>query len=613
MKNIIVFLFLLGTSVSFGQKIKGLSKIQLDSTSQHDGFEVFDEYIGDKRMVFSGENHRYNYSNNSLKFKQAMYLYDKGFRYLSLELGEGIGYLCNEYIHAGDEQLLKILFRTSDYQSFPMFWLLERLKNFNLDKEDADKIKIVGLDYTRYPTYSLEAMAYILEKNKLQDSLPIYYEDIRVIANAQESEDEFGFTEGTRRIETFDITANFKSYTNQLFQLSVKKLLSDYAKDRAEFKSLLPEEEFKKFDFLMHEIKITLDWYQGEGMTYQIHTGRERHLAQKAKDILDADSTAKISGQFGRCHIRNDEFSFPCYSIDLDSFVRRIQKDSTYKEEVAIIPILYLNENDVSLHENDSIRKLRHVLEKGNVYIYQTKLNLLEYVEEEKKPKFYYINTMNLIEDKLYSNRESKDELLKNYKDNFEEISIIELSVGQNNMNYSNLNNDLGFDFISPASPILSLGFYNSNGYDHINFRFNYTLPIARSLDSVSYKYNQWSISETVGFNSVFVKNFTLYHGLKLEGGNAKLTEELMIGKDDFLYGYETEKRKYNNPFFNVGITTGFHLKFFPVNVFAEASYGVDLTKKQWRNRGIISQSSDLSFSALEIRAGIAFYLRENY
>ncbi|MDX1446443.1 hypothetical protein, partial [Lishizhenia sp.] len=123
----------------------------------------------------------------------------------------------------------------------------------------------------------------------------------------------------------------------------------------------------------------------------------------------------------------------------------------------------------------------------------------------------------------------------------------------------------------------------------------------------------QWSISETVGFNSVFVKNFTLYHGLKLEGGNAKLTEELMIGKDDFLYGYETEKRKYNNPFFNVGITTGFHLKFFPVNVFAEASYGVDLTKKKWRNRGIISQSSDLSFSALEIRAGIAFYLRENY
>ncbi|SFT46005.1 Erythromycin esterase [Lishizhenia tianjinensis] len=612
MKNVALILSLFVASLTFAQEVEGLQKIQLDSSAQYDGFEVFDDYVGDKRMVFSGENHRYSFSNNSLKYKQAMYLYDKGFRYLTIELGEGIGYLCNEYIHTGDEQLLKLLFRSDNYEGYPMYWLLERLKNFNQGKEEANQIKMVGLDYTRYPTYSLDAMAYILEKNNLQDSLPIYYEDIRVIANAQDSEDEYGFQEGTRRIETFDITANFKSYTNKLFQLSVKKLLLEYAQDRKEFQRLLPEDEFKKFDFLMHEIDITLDWYRGDGMTYQIHTGRERHLAQKAKDILKSDSTAKISGQFGRCHIRNDEFSFPCYSIDLDSFVRRIQKDSLYEKEVAIIPIIYLNEDDVALHENTTVRKLKHVLEKGNIYIYQTKAELLEYKEEEKKPKFYYINTMNVMEDKLFSNKESKDELLKDYKDNFEEVSILEMSVSQRMVNYKNLNNDLGFNFITSNNPSLSLGYFYSTGTNHINFRFNYTLPVEASLDSASYKYTQWSVSENIGFNSIFVKNFSLYHGLKLEAGQAKLREELVVGKDEFLYGFDTEKRTYKNPFFNLGLTTGFHLKFFPVTLFLEASYMVDVTQKKWRNRSIISQSSELSFSGLELRAGLAFYLREN-
>lgn len=154
MKHIAIFLFLMLSSTTFAQNVEGLTRIVLDSTSNYDGFNDFDAYIGDKRMVFSGENHRYAFSNNSLKFKQAMYLYDKGFRYLTLEFGEGIGFLANEYVHTGDEKLLKLLFRSVSYNQHPMYWLLERLKNFNADKEEADKISIVGLDYTRYPTYS---------------------------------------------------------------------------------------------------------------------------------------------------------------------------------------------------------------------------------------------------------------------------------------------------------------------------------------------------------------------------------------------------------------------------------------------------------------------------
>lgn len=612
MRNFVVCCCLMLVQLSWSQIDHSLLKINLDSTSQHTGFEVFDDFVGDKRLVFSGENHRYSYSNNALKYKQAMYLYDKGFRYLSLELGEGIAYLSNEYIHTGDDKLLELLFRTKDFNKHPMYMLLNRLQKFNQDKEEDEKIKIVGLDYTRYPTYSLEAMAYILEKNKLQDSLPIYYEDIRVIANAQESNDDLGFQEGSRRIETFDITANFKSYTNKLFQLSIQKLILEYKRDKQIFKRLLDAKEFEDFDFLMREIEVTLDWYRGEGMTYQIHTGRERHLAERAKDILERDSTAKISGQFGRCHIRNDEFSFPCYSIDLDSFVRRIQKDSIYKDEVAVIPILYLNEDDIELHEDAPIRRIKRLLDKGSIYIYETNSDLINYKKEEAKPRFYYINTMNLIEDKIYSTVSSREELFRDYKEKFTETSIIELSVNQNLINYKNINNDLGFRFLKPSNPRLGIGYYQSSGDSHVNLRFNFSIPVEQSLDSASYRFTQWSISENIGFNSIFVKNFTLYHGFKLEGGSAKIREELLVDKGDFLYSYTTKSRTYKNPFFNVGLSTGFQLKFFPMNVFAEASYMVDLSKKRWRDGGIITQSSELNFTGLELRCGIVFYLRDN-
>lgn len=456
-------------------------------------------------------------------------------------------------------------------------------------------------------------MAYLLERNELVDSLPEYHEDIRVIANSQESDDQLGFTEGFRRIETFDITQNFRSYTNKLFQLSVKKLLLDYNRDRALFKSLLPQEDFVKFDKLMHEIEITLEWYEGDGMTYQIHLERERHLADRAKELLAMDSTVKISGQFGRCHIRNNEFAFPCYSIDLDSFVARIQKDSIYEDQVAVIPIIYVDENDVALHENAGVRKLKHVLEPGNIYIYKTNAKVLEYKEEQKNPKFYYINSMKRMEESLYSTEEGKEELLKDYRDNFEETSILEISAFQSRVNYNALNNDLGFNLLDPLTPKYALGFYYSDGYTHTNIRLNYTVPVTQSFDSVSYRYTQWSISEMIGFNSVFVKNFSLYHGFRMDLGIAKLKEEIVLDKDDFLFGYNTDKRTYRNPFFNVGLSTGFQLKFYPFTLFAEGSYLLDLTKKNWRNRGIISQSSEMSFSGLELRAGIAFYLRDNY
>ena len=90
-------------------QIEGISRVQMDTTMEYSGLEMLDSIVKDKRIVFTGENHTFNVSNNVLKFNLILYLYNKGFRYFVLEFGQGIGYLANEFVSKGDEDAMEIL------------------------------------------------------------------------------------------------------------------------------------------------------------------------------------------------------------------------------------------------------------------------------------------------------------------------------------------------------------------------------------------------------------------------------------------------------------------------------------------------------------------------
>ena len=600
---------LLSAQFAVGQN-KFLTKVILDTTTEATGFEVLDDFVGDKRMVFSGENHGYSRSNNTLKYKQAMYLYDKGFRFIAFEFGEGLSYLCNAYVTTGEESYLRSIFNTEYYEQRPLFGLLDKLEKFNREKEIEDKIKLVGLDYTRYPTYSLTAMMHILKENKLKDSFPAFYEDISVIANVRKSKDELGFGGREERMETFDITLDFHSYRNKLFQLSIKKLIQDYKVEKENLQNALGENAFDNFDELMSEIEKTLNWYEGDGMTYQIHTGRERHIAERLKKLLEKDSTLKISGQFGRCHIRNREYYTPCYSIDLMSFVERIQKDSLYKDEVVVMPIAYKDENEIRLTDNDSLKRIGDLLPSGNVFIYKTSAQVLEFQDESIEPEFYYINTMFFENDRSYSTETDENDF-ENYKEDYSESIFLELTAFNRGVDFSSLNNDLGINLLSNDALFYGIGFASSSSDINFKLRVNFMQAAEGGLDSSSYRYTNWSISETIGGNSIFSKHFTLYHGFRMDFGFSKLVQVNLLNTSNFVYGGNVERRTFKNPYINLGISTGFQVKFSPVSIFGEASYMFDVTNKKWRSNGNFVQSSKLNYSGLELRAGILFYYRD--
>lgn len=148
----IVFIFILHVSWVVRSQSE-FTPIPADTSFKLNGFDVIADSIHKYRLVLTGENHRFVNSNQIIKLKMILFLHEHGFRYHLLELGRGIGYLANEYIRTGDEQLMNILNDGVENELNPMFEMLMVLERFNRELPDEDKIQIHGVDYTRYPFF----------------------------------------------------------------------------------------------------------------------------------------------------------------------------------------------------------------------------------------------------------------------------------------------------------------------------------------------------------------------------------------------------------------------------------------------------------------------------
>ncbi|MCC5924531.1 MAG: hypothetical protein JJT77_12160, partial [Crocinitomicaceae bacterium] len=355
-----------------------MSTIPADTSFQVIGFEKLADSIEHYRLVLTGENHRFVNSNQIIKIKMILFLHEHGFRHHLLELGRGIGYLANEYIRTGDEELMTILNEGVEDDLNPMFELLMVLERFNRQLPEEDKIQIHGVDYTRYPFFSTKSLQYIIERSKQTNELKTFYEDLTVINSARSSSDPMGFLATGRRVdEDFDIKAGFKSYRSKLFELTIRNLIQDFYRDSASFRNSL-KDDYTDFEDIIQELHATLEWYHGEGLSIQTHIKRERHLEQRILRIVEKDSTAKLFGQFGRCHIRQDYSEGRCYAFDMASVAERLEKNQLFKNSVLAIPIFYLEDGEVKKNKklsNQHLPDMDQLLALGQLYLWNTSIN----------------------------------------------------------------------------------------------------------------------------------------------------------------------------------------------------------------------------------------------
>jgi hypothetical protein len=593
---------------SFAQ-VEGISRVQMDTTMEFSGLEMLDSIVQDKRIVFTGENHTFNVTNNVLKFNLILYLYDKGFRYFVLEFGQGIGYLANEFVTTGDESAMEIL-DAGRSKSIPNYLsdLLYPLKEFNKDKNPEDQVKIIGADLTRYPIFSLRAMASIIQKSNCEEELADFYEDINVVASARPTNDRLGFTGRIQNLEDFDIKAGFKSYQNRLFELSVRNLISDFYKDTIGFQRALGE-RYADFKFLLDELQTTVDWYKRDNVVIQSHVERERHLEKRILQIFEKDTLAKVAGQFGRCHVRLNEFDQDCYAFDMLSVSDRLQKHKDLKDKVLSIPIFYTYyKSEVKWNKSNAEFKMKDLIHDDAMFLYDSSKDWFLFDEKVNVPEFVLINTFSpyIGSEQIEFAQESTGSYRGIAEEGHSTFSV------QPRFFNSQVNDDFGVELLSDQQ--LFYGFHFITAFaEGGRYGLGTSIMAPKSLnnDSVSWKYTNWNLSLVTGYTWIYRSWISVYSDVVTDFGFAKIREDRGVLNSGFTYDFQKNSVNYRNPYITFNGTTGVQFKFKVFAVFAEAGYGYDVTNSKWRNRGILPNSTGQKFDRLFYRFGISFYYKE--
>lgn len=610
--NVIFFVllafFIGGSSWTYSQE-NGLHEISVELEEEGETLNYLDPYVDGKNIILTGENHRFYGSNQLIKVKFILHLYKQGYRNFLIEFGSGIGFLFDEYVVHNNEQAYEILKKTFGDGSMPYKYFLDVIKDFNKDKALEDKIRIHGVDYTRYPFYSLKAMALIIQNQGCEYELKDYFEDLNVVSSGTTNIDDIGFF--TRRTpENFNLKGGFKTYNNRIFELSIRNLIQDYDQDTTRFQLALGP-KFAQFNQLISDVRETLDWYKGEGVRIQSHIQRERYMARNIARIIQADTTQKVYGQFGRCHVRGEEFSQDCYGFDLTSIAERLEKMDTVLFKVQSIPIFYAEEGFLKSNKPISGMRTAKILPLAKVYFYDCNANTL--IFEKDNFTLYDIAIINTfssdasLED-ILSDKKVKYPSRLAYYNGADSEDVFSLTASYGNFN-SDLNSNFGIDIYNPIHLSYGLGFRNiSNDGGQSLFRFNMVHPFNYSSDSLDLRYTNYRFQFGGGYNFIHNRVLSVYSDLGLILGFAKIRERRIPPEQIYTFNVKTEEVNYRNPYLGASLSLGTRIKIGSFSFFVESAYQRDFSDDGWRVKGsTVDGVAPISFSNFIFFGGISF------
>jgi hypothetical protein len=601
-------LFVDSFSIVFSQE-NGLYEINTELDGEGENINYIDPYVEGKNIVLTGENHRFYGSNQLIKIKFILHLYKQGYRNFVLEFGSGIGFLFDQYVVYNNDEAYAILKQTFGNGNMPYKYFLDIIKDFNQDKSLEDKIRIHGVDYTRYPFYSLKALALIIQNQGCEYELKDYYEDLNVVSSGTTNIDDVGFF-ARRTPENFNLKGGFKTYNNRIFELSIRNLIQDYDRDTTRFLLALGP-KFEQFNQLISDVRETLEWYKGEGVRIQSHIQRERYMARNIARIIQADSTQKVYGQFGRCHVRGEEFSQNCYGFDLTSIAERLEEMDTVLFKVESIPVFYVEEGFLKSNKSQSGLRTSKMLPLAKVYFYDYAANTL--IFEKENFKLYDLAIIN-----TFSSDASLEDILEDKKVKYPSRlayyngadSEDVFSFNASYANFTNgINSNFALDFYNPIHLSYGFGFRNiTNDGGQSLFRFNMIQPINASNDSIDLRYTNYRFQLGGGYNFIHNRVFSLYSDLGLVLGFAKIRERRIPPEQIYTFNVKTEEVSYRNPYLGASLSLGSRIKIGSFSLFLESAYQRDFSDTGWRVKGSeVNGINPISFSNFIFFGGVAF------
>lgn len=315
----------------------GGSPLNIRDEDDFSGYDILAKAIGDKRYVFSGEDHRPLRFNALFETKLMRYLHqEKGFNYMFLEFGHASTLLLNRYLLEGDslaEVEIKRYFHPEYYAMF------KTLREINQSNDSLPKIKVQGLDIEREMFLAMSELVRLIPDGKaIPDSMSLFLESARMFAGGRaklfedyneqreySSDDPFDFSGQGVFDQIFDYFE--PAYLEFNSEAMVKLMLLNYERNQETFHTFFQAQEasFKK---LMTELSLWQQWtYFSELEVPQGWALRESYMESNLVQFIAQNPDVKGFGQFGRCHISKDQHARDCHLGFFNSLNSRIARN----------------------------------------------------------------------------------------------------------------------------------------------------------------------------------------------------------------------------------------------------------------------------------------------
>lgn len=580
-------------SPSFSQT--NISTIDLES----DSFEEFDmiaDTLANYKVYFTGENHTYASFNTEFQFKFLSYLHqNQQVKHFIFEQSPGLSYIINKIIIEGKSTHLHYL---KDVFYGPFYELIEDLKAYNDSLEQGDKIQVHGIDIERFPAFSIYALNDMVDTvNKNQKGGDVF-EQIQALSSskAKRSGPSVYYT---------DMDQDFTFQFGDVSAWSSLKSIIDGAKLYQEEISVALGADSSLFYAIIESMEVGQEWYMTE-KTGDVKSPiiRERFMADEFERVFKLDPTGKFYGQFGRCHLHQDQKAKSCYDYYMNSIANRINTlNPQLKNQVLVIPILYANSKKMDGEILEVLNFATMLFGKHESHIID-----LAYKNGDHPITGFYGDLPYVI----LSNATADE---GNYYDYDWGGFIEEVHFGAWMGNtFFNKINKLNFALVDIGSKAfdqqfltygLSFDYFSVDDYGQ-SFSFYY-YPAVKNDD----RFELSGFNFTLGGNyPIGNKYFLTAFGMDFGFGQMKLKEEQVGGDPNIIQIDNKNVTVYRNDIFTIDPNIQFRVTLPVISLNAKAGYAFDLSGKYWRLDTKAENFTKTSFTAPYVMVGASLNLK---
>lgn len=360
MKKSFSFLLLAIFTTSYGalcQSNNSGYKITFDENKDAVGLEFLDSSLSYKRVIFTGEDHRYIESNNNISLAFTKYLYKKfGVRHLILELGYTWGTVLDKYVQTGDSMIFEVIKKSSYVTHYEYF---KDLYNFNKSLPDSEKIIITGIDITRDYTVCIHYLSYLLsDKGIPSDDIIVSIESIKALSD---------YLNNLSNGESSEYNSSLYSYYN-----SIDSIISNFYNNKSSYQALL-DSNYTEFSRIIKCLEDNKIWHHLDiNDMIQKFIYREQFMLKEFEKLLTQYPNDKFYGQFGRCHIGQNGDENECNWYNFRPIATRITElqNVEMKGKVMTLAIIYTDGLFYREKLSEQINDLIDTTPENSVFVY---------------------------------------------------------------------------------------------------------------------------------------------------------------------------------------------------------------------------------------------------